>query len=378
MGTGLVTWAMDEQAVRKTVYYEGTSTIYEGMPVCFNYDTTDNWVGVSSADYTTETGTTAEGYQNEGKFIRVENATSSNIQYFAGVVANGSYCGTAGPKALDIYVPNGAIVPVRCDVNCTVGTTVLAVESASQELTVPLAASTGRPVAIAMETVDRSSTSGIVLAKLDPSQFLYQTGAGGALVLDDDATAAETMNTINLDFTGTGGPKRGLYAVGEVGGAGHCNYGMWKFRTYLDAAASATCHTVCANLHFKDNAELTDSGEWASAPLYVTVETETTTTAADLSGGSVAALYIGYYVDESTGAPANAYVIHTNNHASYNWDGLIRMSAGDLGDSASGADEAGHVIGFDGDGTTRKIPVSVDGTTYYLLIGTAIQGVADA
>ena len=54
------------------------------------------------------------------------------------------------------------------------------------------------------------------------------------------------------------------------------------------------------------------------------------------------------------------------------------MASGDFGDSASGADEAAHVIGFDGDGTTRKIPVLIDSTTYYLLVGTAIQGVADA
>jgi hypothetical protein len=208
--------------------------------------------------------------------------------------------------------------------------------------------------------------------------FIRQEGDASSLIMDDDATAAETVNHMNLYFAGTGGPKRGLYAVGEIAGAGHSNYGMWKFRTYLSAAASATVHTVCANLHFKDDAEITDSGEWASSPLYVTVETETTTTAADLSGGSIAGIYFGYYVDESTGAPAKAYLFQTNNHASYNWDGFIRMSAGDLGDSASGADEASHVIGFDGDGTTKKIPVLIDGTTYYLLVGTAIQGVADA
>jgi len=190
--------------------------------------------------------------------------------------------------------------------------------------------------------------------------------------------AAETVNNINLVFQGTGGPKRGLYAVGEIAGAGHSNYGMWKFRTYLNAAASQTVHALSANLHIKDDGTLTDTGEWASSPLYVTVETEVTETAPTLSGGSLAGIYMGYYVDESTAAPAKAYAFHFNNHASYNWDGLIRMGSGDLGDSASGGDEAAHVVGFDGDGSTRKIPILIDSTTYYLLVGTAIQNVADA
>jgi hypothetical protein len=372
-----VSMGTNTRTQKKRVYYTESSTIYEGMPVCYEFDATTNVLGWDKGNSAVGS-TTAEGNQNEGKFLRVEDPDADNIHAFAGVVAAGSHVGQAGPRWLDIFVPNGATVPCRTDLDCTVGRTVLSVESASQELTVPLAANTARPVAIAGETVDRSSTSGLVLAALCPDAFLFQTGDGSSLIMDDDATAAETVNTMNLIFNGTGGPKRGLYAVGEIAGAAHANYGMWKFRTYINAAASATVHTVCANLHIKDSGTLVDSGEWASAPLYVTVETEVTTTAPTLSGGSLAAIYIGYYVDESTAAPANAYVFHINNHASYNWDGLIRMGSGDLGDSASGADEAAHVVGFDGDGTTRKIPVYIDSTTYYLLVGTAIQGVADA
>ena len=362
-------------------------TIYEGQPVCYMYDTTTNVLGYDKGagghpECQSSPTTTAEGYQNEGKFLLVEKPYTDNIQWFAGVVAEGNWCGTSvaatSYKWIEIYIPNGAIVPVRTDLNCTVGRTVLAVETDSQELTVPLAANQARPVAIAEETKDCSSTSGIVLAKLEPTQFLYQDNTGDSLIMDDDATAAETVNRMNLYFAGTGGPKRGLYAVGEIAGAGHANYGMWKFRTYINAAASATVHTLCANLHIKDSGTLVDSGEWASSPLYVTVETEVTTTAPTLSGGSLAGIYFGYYVDETTAAPANAYLFHLNNHASYNWDGIIRMGAGDLGDSLSGGDEAGHVVGFDGDGTTRKIPVLIDSTTYYLLVGTAIQNVADA
>ncbi len=346
------------------VYYTESSTIYEGMPVCYEFDATTNWFGGSvSNGEVSATTTTAEGSQNEGKYIRVEDPDADNIQAFAGVVKNGGWVGTSGPKAIDIYVPNGAIVPVRTDLSCTVGRTILSVESASQELTVPLAATTARPVAIAEETVDRSSTSGITLARLDPNLFLYQFGDGTSLLCDDDATAAETINTININFAGTGGPKRGLYAVGEIAGAGHSLYGMWKFRTYLNAAAASTVHGVCANLHIKDSGTLTRTSGTVNSALYVTVETEVTTTAPTLSGGDLCGVSLEYYVDESTAAPANAYALYV--HAgTYNWDGLIWIrNAGDLGDAAMTGDHA-----FD---TADKcIPVLIGnytgGTTYYI------------
>jgi len=171
----------------------------------------------------------------------------------------------------------------------------------------------------------------------------------------------ENINTLDLTFAGTGGPKRGLYFKGEIAAAGHANYGMWKFRTYLSAAAAQTVHAVCANLHFKDDAELVDAGEWASSPLYVTVETEVTEDAPDLSGGSLTGIYIGYYVDESGGAPAHAFAMQFNNHATYNWDGLLRFGAGDLGDYPSTGNAPALATG------DIMIPVLRDNTTYYLV-----------
>ena len=368
MGTGIVTWATDPKAKTVPVYYFGTSTVYEGMPVCYDNSTT-NWTGsYVSSGVTTESATTAEGLLNEGKFIRVENPNADNISLFAGVVAGAGKHGVTGPCVLDIFVPNGAVVPVRTDSNCLIDQTVLAITTGSQELGVPLATDS-RPVAIARETVDRG-TAGLVLAELNPGKFLHQDMGGTALSIDDaDTTTASMVNHINLNFLGSATSSRGLYAVGQLNGGG-ANYGMWKFRTYINAQMTSTVHTLCANLHIKDAGQLVDAGEWASAPMYVTVETEVTTTAPTLSGGSLAGIYFGYYVDESTAAPAHAYLFQTNNHASYNWDGILRMAAGDLGDS----DQAGtgaHVIGFDGDGDIRKIPVLIDGTTYYLLVGTA-------
>jgi hypothetical protein len=125
----------------------------------------------------TETGTTAEGLQNEGKFIRVENPATANFNWFAGVVAPGSYCNKAGPATVEIIVPNGAIVPVRTNANCTVGATQLGLGNGLQYLGAVTGDDDPTPVGLAVETVDRSGTAGVVLAKLNGSG-LNITGLG--------------------------------------------------------------------------------------------------------------------------------------------------------------------------------------------------------
>jgi hypothetical protein len=142
------------------------------MPVCYNYDTTDNILGWSG---TAESTTTAEGSQNEGKYLRVENPVEANLQWFAGVVAGGGWCGTVGPCWLEVYIPNGAVVPVRAYASCTVGVTSLGVSTGGRYMEVPTGDGDPLACAVAEETVDRSSTAGLVLAKMWPTG---QTVAG--------------------------------------------------------------------------------------------------------------------------------------------------------------------------------------------------------
>jgi len=173
----------DSLARKKRVYYEGSDTIYEGMALCYNQDTTDS---------TRTSGTTVdEGDQCDGKWMRVEKPKTANLKYFAGVVASGSHCGLAGPRWVDIYVPNGAIVPVRGTDNHSIGEA-LFIANADYELTnVP---QVGGFVGYAMETVDRSSTEGLLLAKLLPT----------GLDRNDKAAVAKTANyTVDETDTGT-------------------------------------------------------------------------------------------------------------------------------------------------------------------------------
>jgi len=243
------TWGLDPKARRISVYFEGSTTIYEGMPVCYNYNTTDNWLGVASVDFTTtasnvsESGTTAEGAQNEGKFIRVERPVDGNLIHFAGVVAGADHEGETGPRAIDIYVPNGAIVPVRCDVDTTTGLTVLCIAEGEEELGCSSGAASSRPVAIAMETeTGLDGTAGITLAKLDPNLFLYNTADGTALDLglgyghtDQYVTSAITTQFLPFQIrsvltgTGAGGLIGAKFTTEFAGTAGVGDvYGLWS------------------------------------------------------------------------------------------------------------------------------------------------------
>jgi len=147
---------------KKRVYYEGSNAIYEGMALCYNYDTTSNILGWDKANGV-KGSTTADGNQNEGKFLRVEEPSVANSPFFAGVVAGPDKGGQTGPCWVNIYIPNGAIVPVWTDKSITAKDKMY-LEPGENTLVNDVQ---GIYVGMSLETKDRSSTAGIVLAKLD-------------------------------------------------------------------------------------------------------------------------------------------------------------------------------------------------------------------
>ena len=225
------------RAHRIRVYYEGSSTLYEGMPVCYNYDTTTNWHGGSmTLGAVTASTTTAEGGRNEGKYIRVEDPATANLGYFAGVVAKGSpgIGTTTGTCAIDIYVPNGAIVPVRTDASTTVGVTVLGIANGST-----LCASGGRPVAIALETEDLSSDNGVVLAVLDPSVFgLYQGGVGAGQTWN--GLTGGIANYLYNSFAATSGTACGFFNRVKHTGTCATTFNSYGLLNYLELGGAYT------------------------------------------------------------------------------------------------------------------------------------------
>ncbi len=363
MGVG----AYDVYCETKRVFYRPVTASTEvkvGQPVCYNSDSvTDQKERTAhpNTGHLNGGGLTAyaEGVQSfTGRLFIVEEPLTANLHAFAGIVKSlGPKLGTDGDM-IEIFIPTeGAIVPVISDQNCILDRTIIGIRNSEAATSYP-----GRPIGVAMETKDRSSTDGLVWMRFKSFDYGAIKGGGdsasNSLIVDDEITSNNVvLDQRNYRFDGTG-RARALYYVGEIAGLGNAMWGMWKFRTYVNAAlVSSVVHVVTANLHFKDAATIAvTSGHWNSA-FYGTVETEVTSTAPTLSGGSVAGISLEYYVDESVAAPANAYAIYV--HAgTYNWDGLLAIrNAGDCGDVATV--EAGDAGG-------GSIPIYIAGTTYYL------------
>lgn len=253
------------------VYFEGETTIYEGMPVCYNYDTTDNWFGgsVANTGEVTASTTTADGLQNEGKYIRVERVSDSNLLHFAGVVKRGGWVGKTGPKVLDIYVPNGAIVPVRCDVDCTSGRTVLSIQANEEELGYALDASEARPVAIAMETeTGLDTTPDITLAKLCPDEFIYQDFNGSSLLISSGTTpaaASQVVNRIHVSTAQTAGQFSAMRIYADVDDGGIAlsyDYGLALYvqSTYKSGCTFQSATTAGFWMNIDSGANTTGTG----------------------------------------------------------------------------------------------------------------------
>ena len=356
------------------VHFIDTSTVIrEGMPVCYNFDTTSNWWGgsVNDAGEVTAAATLADGNQSPAKYIEVELPSATNIQWFAGVVKKGGWVGKTTSadsgvgQILDIYTPNGAIVPVRTDQTCLISQTILAITVGQSELGVPLGTDS-RPVAISEETVDRE-TAGLVLAKLDPNLFMYQDHAGTALSVDDADTITGTqVNHSNIKFLGSSIYNRALYMVGELSGGGAALNGMFKFRTYVSSQMTSLVQVVCGNLHVKDAGTLlSGSGEFNSA-FYATVETEGAggASSSDFSNVDFCAYQACYYVDEGGGAPDRAYVLAVPDGSpagAYDWDGLLWAQS----DAA---------IGLVGNTDTPQygIPIMIGDTPYWIMCSIAL------
>ena len=348
-------------ARRKRVYYTETgTTVREGMPVCYEFDATANVLDYdkgAGGDRACQTSpsTTAEGNQNEGKFMRVEDPDADNIHAFAGVVAGSSYDGLTGARWLDIYIPNGAIVPARVNQNCVVGSTILAVHTGEQALTAPFEVA-GRAVAIAWETVDRSggSSDGLCLVKLSSTLFIYQKGDAVRLEVDNEDTGNMMVNQI---IVGTS-QASGLFSAFKIKSyvsAG--DPGSWDYGLALDVNADIPAGTITNGFN--------GSGHWLNLG------------AGTITGGHMSALRAGIYEDSNftftsvaSLAPLSLAVQVTKSAGSQfcmiycRNDGSQALNAFIVLESTA----AGLVTTSDAGVSTHKMPIIIGGTTRYIML----------
>jgi hypothetical protein len=138
----------DDKVSLKRVYYEGADQLLEGYALCYNRDNIDGDAAAASAT----------------RGVNVEQPAAGNLDDFAGVV-HASYAGVTGPAWIDLLLPApwGPAINVYTDQNCTINATLLSVQPGSYALG---GADDGRVVAKALQTIDRSTTNGLVQASL--------------------------------------------------------------------------------------------------------------------------------------------------------------------------------------------------------------------
>jgi len=127
-----------------TVMYEGSDTLLNGYALC------------SNSDY----GTAANEVRE--RMTRAEKPAAGNIHRFLGVVVGLGSGGKPGPCQVQLARPAGCLSQVYTSANCTIDSTWLYLQLDSYILGVcgPVR------VAQAAQTVNRSSTNGLCLARL--------------------------------------------------------------------------------------------------------------------------------------------------------------------------------------------------------------------
>jgi len=193
------------------VWFEGNGstaqTLYEGMGVCYNWD------------YGTAATSTPARYN------RVELPTILNARYFAGVLSQ-NYVIPAGGRVVTIYGPS-SVCRIRSRVSNTIGVGLTTCEAGGTYAGYwNLGGFEGEGSAVPLQTIDRSSTAGLVLAKLQegpPSglcEVLTCTAGGATTMMVGGKTifAAATPAT-DATFTmadGTiAGLKKKFYTLGD-------------------------------------------------------------------------------------------------------------------------------------------------------------------
>ena len=162
-----VTYKTEKQS-KKRVYYTGSDALVNGYVLCYDRD----------ADPSSDSNITSV-YQ---RYAHVEKPSATNLGHVAGVLCSGSFTGPGWCDILE-FRP-GSVQDVYCDVNCIYLESPLAVQAGSYYLG---NAGEGPIVGMAIQTINRSSTAGLVQMITSPSPF---PGALGGWF----QTAAESLS----------------------------------------------------------------------------------------------------------------------------------------------------------------------------------------
>jgi len=358
--------------VKRVVFRPATASdvLKVGDSVCYNWDL--------AADYDERTtnpvnsgGTTyAEGAQTyNARFLIVEKPDSENLQNYAGVVkALGSKTGADG-DVIEIYIPNGAVVPVMAGIYCYKGVTVLAAQDGSYSLENPVYGSAFACVAIAMETVDRT-TDGLVWARLLGPNY-FSNGNYDIPLRTGDGVATGTARVFERDISFRGLASQVQATVFRTRLKGATSYadngGVLACELYVEGADDAPAGNIWAthtNL-------LLDPGCTLGAILAGAIKCAVTEVAG--SGSTKTSAYV---------APLQCLTAMDDEHACTYLSQIQFIAMGtDKPDGLFYAQTADAIASYVSTGDAPAlntgdlmIPINVAGTTYYL-VGLADTGV---
>ena len=349
-------------ARRKRVYWRpvtAATVVRVGQPVCYNSDETKDYKERSNHPVT-DTAYAAGNQEYNARIFCVEEPLSANLHHFAGIVASlGSKAGADG-DLIEIYEPNGAIVPVYTDIECTENQTLLGIRDGEADASYPAYQTI---IGIAEETKDRSGAgnAGLVWARIGRNFMVEQGDYSYPLIVTDECGGDCILNHRYFQSVQTAGSFCLDKTRVELTGASNFEGGMIQIRGELNAAASGTCQTMSIGLTIKASGELADTGyEYVNCPLHLGVGTSGTPDLSNTTGSILAGLAISYHPNESGGAPTYAYALHFHSGTAV-WDGLMNvMNNGDIGDAV-----AAQTAAFGA--TDRAIPVRIGGNTFYIM-----------
>jgi hypothetical protein len=390
MGVG----AYDMVAPTKRVFFRpstASDTIKEGQAVCYNSDlaadakerTSHPNNGHLNGDNAT---TYAEGSQTyTARLFVVEKPSSSNKFHYAGIVkALGPKAGADGDM-IEIWLPMaGTIIPVYTDASCTINVTCLGIAEDAYTISQVTGDGDPLPIGVAVETVDRSNTNGLVWMRqfgqvgigVETAYFMpcnYRNGRAYGLTIDGS----------NF-FQGAAGAQEYLVQITgdkETAASGDCyaGYLFLKGNNYAANPSTMYFRGINANVANRDGGEVgylthnisvsTKSGSTTGSAIGLQIDCQHQS--ADnpdlLCGLDVSLNYEGGEATEEYGI-----MVRTRGTIQVAVDSVFRIEKGtDYGFTNLFSVDAASTIGMtssDGGVSTHKIPFDDNGTTRYIMV----------
>jgi len=361
---------------KKVVWRPVTSTtvLLVGQPVCYNSDATADWKENASNRISNDFGAEdvtayAEGSQNyNARLLVVEEPLTANLMSFAGVVKSLGPKRGADGDTIEIYVPKeGAVVPAYLAASVTTNASVVGIVNAGASLI-----SGGRPIGIAMETIDRSSTNGLAWIKFQ--SFAYQAGTTSTLL------TGVVLNTYQHSSINTSGSFCNMLVHSTCSGTLAAAHNEWGILDYLNISGSITAagytRALLAQLNLAGTINHAGSHQYAVMAQLTGTPTFTANQrcaglSVDLSLGSnpTSGVYDGILIANNGANQTQVdHAIEIFGNYGINYLFSFQSCDGITGNFISNGGTGGAEIGITSGGDWKKVKVNLEGTDYFLIL----------